>query len=139
MKYEANVKLQEFSSTNQDTDRKVNFGYRTPDNLHYQITLETAPGRGMFEATVTIVSNEIVVNPYISRTNVYGDQPSCIAKIYPYVRKYCVCRKKPRWFLFYWKIVNSFIIVIAAGSNDRWHLIGTSGSFSNWRRRFDTA
>ena len=93
VKYEPNTKVQTFSSTNQDTDRRTNFGYRTPDNLHYQITLETTPGGGMFEATVTTETNGVVaVNPYISRTNWYGDQPKCIVKNYPYARKFCLCK-----------------------------------------------
>ena len=93
VKFEPNEKVQTFSSTNQDGDRGVNFGDRTPDNKHFQITIQTSPGDGRFEATVTVEDNDsIIVNPNISRTNTYGSQPKCIVRKYPYARKFCLCK-----------------------------------------------
>ena len=93
VKFEPNEKVQTFSNTNQDGDRGVNFGERTPDNAHLQVTIQTSPGDGRFEATVTIDDEgNFLVNPNISRTNTYGNQPKCILRKYPYVRQYCLCK-----------------------------------------------
>jgi hypothetical protein len=93
MQYEPNDKLQRFSSTNQDTDREVSYGTRTHDDMHYLVTIETSPMGALFEATVTMADDtHIVVNPNVSRINVYGNQPNCIAAKYPYLKKFCVCR-----------------------------------------------
>lgn len=94
MQYEPNEKVQKFSSTNQDTDREVKFGTRTRDDQHFLVTIETSPMGALFEATVTMGDDKsFFVNPNISRINLYGNQPICIAKKYPYLRKYCVCKK----------------------------------------------
>ena len=93
MQYEPNEKVQRFSFTNQDTDQEVRFGTRTRDGQHFLVTIETSPMGALFEATVTMADDRsVVVNPNISRINLYGNQPICIAKKYPYLRKYCVCK-----------------------------------------------
>lgn len=92
--FKPNEKLQRFSSTNQDSDRAVNFGSLTSDSAHYRINFMTSPGNALFEATVAIRGdNKVIVNPSISRTNVYGNQPICILRKYPYARKYCYCKQ----------------------------------------------
>ena len=60
----------------------------------FQITISTEPGGGRFEATVkysiqhkTFTSN----SREISRTNMYGMQPHCIADQHPHLRPYCYC------------------------------------------------
>ncbi|KAL9983543.1 hypothetical protein ACROYT_G005730 [Oculina patagonica] len=52
--YKPNEKLRRFSSTNQDSDRAVNFGSPTSDSAHYRINFMTSPGDALFEASVTI-------------------------------------------------------------------------------------
>ncbi|XP_031557266.1 uncharacterized protein LOC116293909 [Actinia tenebrosa] len=94
MKYEPNYKVQTFHSTNQKVYNSSP-RYRTPtkDDLHYLITMETSPMGALFEATVAITHNDtVVVNPNISRINLYGDQPNCIARTHPYLKKFCVCK-----------------------------------------------
>lgn len=95
MKYEPNSKVQTFQSTNQKAyNTKPRYGAPTTDDLHYLITMETSPRGALFEATVAIASDDgtVVVNPNISRINLYGDQPNCIARTHPYLKKFCVCR-----------------------------------------------
>lgn len=89
--YEPNEKLRSFQSTNQDSDRAVNFGSQTHYNPHYQVTVQTEPGNALFEASVSIEDENVKVNPHISRINRYGDQARCVIHSYPYVRKYCFC------------------------------------------------
>ena len=61
----------------------------------YQITITTKPNNGIYEATVSVSADSHVrVNPEISRINRYNDQPKCIAKDHPHLRKFCFCRKQ---------------------------------------------
>jgi len=92
--FKPNEKLQRFSSTNQDSDLAVNFGSPTPDSEHYRINFVTMPGNALFEVTVAIREDKkVIVNPNISRTNLYGNQPKCILRKYPYARKFCYCKQ----------------------------------------------
>ena len=92
--YKPNEKVRRFSSTNQDSDRAVNFGSPTSDSAHYRINFMTSPGDALFEATVAITYNQkVIVNPNLSRTNVYGNQPKCILRKEPYARKFCYCKQ----------------------------------------------
>ena len=50
-----------------------------------------------YEAEAEVVVNadgsvSVNIDPEISRVNLYGDQPQCIAKEYPHLRSYCICR-----------------------------------------------
>ena len=95
--YKPNEKLQRFSSTNQDSDRAVNFGSPTSDSAHYRINFMTTPGDALFEVSVTIRDDhKVIVNPNLSRTNIYGSQPMCILRKEPYARKFCYCKKLKR-------------------------------------------
>ena len=58
----------------------------------YQLQLLTSPNEGLFEATVKYVKGKFIVGTSISRINVYGDQPKCIAAKLPHVRKFCLCK-----------------------------------------------
>lgn len=70
------------------------------DVVHYQVTMVTVPNNGMYEATIMMNATDgrIKVNPeMISRLDVYGDQPACIQRRYPDLRKYCFClQQHPR-------------------------------------------
>ncbi|PFX29790.1 uncharacterized protein LOC111324377 [Stylophora pistillata] len=93
VRYKPNDKLQRFSSTNQDSDGAVNFGEPTSDSSHYRINFMTSPGDALFEASLAVRNDhKVIVNPSISRTNVYGNQPSCILRKEPYARKFCYCK-----------------------------------------------
>lgn len=65
--------------------------------IYYQVTIKTAPGDGQFEATV---KHDLRTDKYvlgdkdISRTNLYGSAPDCVAKYYPHLRPYCYCNNK---------------------------------------------
>ena len=87
-----NRKVQTFHSTDQDGDRRVNYGGRAPDLLRYQIIFTTEPNQAKYEVTAHVHSSKVTVNPAISRLNRYNDQPACIAKQYPHARKFCLCR-----------------------------------------------
>ena len=61
----------------------------------YQITITTKPNNGIYEATVSVpAEGHVRVNPKISRINRYNDQPKCIAKDHPDMRKFCYCREQ---------------------------------------------
>ena len=64
----------------------------------YQVTFSVYPSGGEYEVTADCSYNEIYGNRTlqqfeISRTNLYGNQPDCISKQYPHLRKYCFCKK----------------------------------------------
>ena len=92
IKLEPNNKVQTFHSTDQDGDRRVNYGVRTRDLLRYQVIFTTQPNQAKYEVTGHVYSDQVTVNPEISRLNRYDDQPACIAKQYPHARKFCLCR-----------------------------------------------
>ena len=61
----------------------------------YQVTIETAPNRGKFEATVKYLPQEekyITNENAISRINQYGNQPHCVQGKLPHLRPFCYCR-----------------------------------------------
>ena len=76
-------------------NREANFSREaTIDIVHYQITLVTLPSNGMYEATIlmNVTDGRIQVNPeMISRLDLYGNQPACVQRRYPDLRKYCYC------------------------------------------------
>nr|XP_002741805.1 PREDICTED: uncharacterized protein LOC100366885 [Saccoglossus kowalevskii] len=66
-------------------------------NIDYQVTIETIPGHALFEGTIRMdhVNNgaqRYDVTQDISRINMYGSQPKCIADKYPDIAKYCYCK-----------------------------------------------
>lgn len=90
----ANKKVRTFYSTDQDGDRRVNFADRTGDLMRFQIIFTTQPNGAKYEVTAHLSEQQITVNPEISRLNRYNDQPACIAKQYPYARKFCYCKTR---------------------------------------------
>ena len=65
----------------------------------YEVVFEVSPSGGLFEATVLVsfddekhLSDVQVNERSLSRINSYGDQPKCIAGMFPHLRKYCYCK-----------------------------------------------
>ena len=61
------------------------------DFCRYQIQFETIPNNGIYEATISYHLGWFIVNKSISRVNKYAEQPKCIAKELPHLRKFCFC------------------------------------------------
>lgn len=63
----------------------------------YEVVFSVEPSNGLFETTVEYLRDTKTIkvggNDEISRLNVYGDQPKCIAMKIPGLRKYCFCKK----------------------------------------------
>ena len=62
--------------------------------ITYELVFTVQPSGGMYELSVKVDGEKIVVDPNISRINRYGDQPKCIAAEFPHLRKYCFCHKQ---------------------------------------------
>lgn len=60
----------------------------------YQMTFSVQPSGGVYETSVEyrIKDKTVSVNSDISRLNLYGKQPDCVAKKHPHLRKYCFCK-----------------------------------------------
>lgn len=77
----------------EDVDGRIpRFRNHTSDyECNYQLLVETLPGGALFEVTVQLLDGKFLYGNEISRINKYGDQPNCIAKKRPYLRKFCFC------------------------------------------------
>ena len=67
----------------------------TATEVFYQIQVTTKPSMALYESTVkhSITWNKYTVNDKeISRVNLYGDQPHCVAAELPILRPYCYCK-----------------------------------------------
>ncbi|XP_028399834.1 uncharacterized protein LOC114523171 [Dendronephthya gigantea] len=62
------------------------------DFCRYQIQLKTSPNNGIYEATVRYHLGWFIVSKDVSRVNQYGQQPECIARQLPHLRKFCLCK-----------------------------------------------
>ena len=74
------------------------------DLCRYQVQFTTLPNNGKYEATVRYHRSWFVVSKDISRINKYGNQPECIARQLPHLRKFCLCKDislKPFLSMFY--------------------------------------
>lgn len=60
-------------------------------SIAYELVLSVLPSNAVFEAYVTVKNNITIVNSNLSRLDRYGDQPHCVQKYYPSLRKYCFC------------------------------------------------
>lgn len=92
-----NEKVLKFTNSKDADNRVANFSQQMLlDTVHYQLTFETYPNGGLYEASVQvdIRKESFQVFPEISRLNKYGEQPSCIKEIFPDLRKYCYCKIK---------------------------------------------
>eukprot|EP00794_Sanderia_malayensis_P006021 gene6021-6720_t len=59
----------------------------------YRLILTVKPSGGMYEASIyKDGENGVHIDPEISRINLYGSQPKCIAEKYPHLRKFCFCK-----------------------------------------------
>ena len=61
------------------------------DYCRYQLQFETSPNSGIYEATVKYHRGWFIASKSVSRVNKYGQQPRCIAKELPHLRKFCFC------------------------------------------------
>jgi hypothetical protein len=100
-----NDKLLSFAGTN---DLRPVFNQRlNPAHQHicrYQVQFTTSPNNGTYEATVRYHKSWFIVSKGISRINKYGNQPECIARQLPHLRKFCMCKEissKPLYFMFF--------------------------------------
>lgn len=62
------------------------------DFCRYQIQFKTSPNNGVYEATVRFHLGWFIVGKDISRVDQYGQQPDCIARELPHLRKFCLCK-----------------------------------------------
>ena len=86
-----------FQKTKDEDDRIANFSANIKiDHAHFQVTLETFPNHGVFEATIQVnmTADSYLVMDGVSRLDMYGNQPACIQDRYPDLRKFCYCIKK---------------------------------------------
>ncbi|XP_028406249.1 uncharacterized protein LOC114528742 [Dendronephthya gigantea] len=65
------------------------------DFCRYQIQFTTYPNNAIYEATVRYHKKWFIVSKDISRVNEYGNQPDCIARDLPHLRKFCMCANIP--------------------------------------------
>lgn len=62
---------------------------------NYQLKVVVGPGRGVYEASMKylVYENKFIVNMRdISRTNAYGEEPSCMSARLPHLNPYCYCK-----------------------------------------------
>ena len=91
--------------TEQPNDKVLNF-HQTNDQIpefrssakpqqknfcRYQVQFETNPNNGVYEATVKYHLGWFIVSKSVSRLNMYGEEPKCVAKQLPHLRKFCFC------------------------------------------------
>ena len=59
----------------------------------FSLKFRTAPNDGIYEMTIEMKNGKLQFDERtISRTNMYGDQPKCVAEKRPHLRKYCYCK-----------------------------------------------
>ncbi|CAB3245194.1 unnamed protein product [Arctia plantaginis] len=66
------------------------------ESENYQIKVVVGPGRGVYEASMKylIKEDKFIINTRdISRTNAYGEEPSCISAKLPILNPYCYCKE----------------------------------------------
>lgn len=92
-----NKAVQKFSKTFRD-DKCDECGVKESDDLYkvanYEIVFDVSPSNGIYETSVVFDENvqEVTVSKEISRLNLYGKQPDCVAKQFPFLRKFCFCK-----------------------------------------------
>merc|ERR1711962_641950 len=62
----------------------------------YDVNFSVEPSGGTYATIGAVVYGEdggvhVMHSTDISRTNLYGDQPKCVADSYPHLRKFCYC------------------------------------------------
>ena len=58
----------------------------------WTLILQVSPSDATFDVRVISKNDKLVVDPEISRTNAYGEQPNCIATKYPKLAFFCYCK-----------------------------------------------
>uniref|UniRef100_A0A1B6EXQ9 DUF229 domain-containing protein n=1 Tax=Cuerna arida TaxID=1464854 RepID=A0A1B6EXQ9_9HEMI len=72
--------------------REESSSFKTPGAIRdFTVTIETTPGRALFEATVryNVNTNGFLIVGTVSRINLYGDQSRCVTQYR--LRLYCYC------------------------------------------------
>ncbi|KAJ8708120.1 hypothetical protein PYW08_010486 [Mythimna loreyi] len=95
MSQRPNSKMLSFVS-NKDHDGYLGkFGANTKiTKENYQLKVVVGPGHGIYEASMAYVKDDdkfIISTRDISRTNAYGNEPSCISATHPHLNPYCYC------------------------------------------------
>ncbi len=62
------------------------------EKLEFEVVFRVKESGGIFEARLTKEGKLWTVDKEIGRLNLYGDQPKCVAKKYPHLRKFCYCK-----------------------------------------------
>uniref|UniRef100_A0A2A4KAG4 Uncharacterized protein n=1 Tax=Heliothis virescens TaxID=7102 RepID=A0A2A4KAG4_HELVI len=96
MSQRPNSKMLSFVAA-KDADGYVGkFGAQLPiAKENYQLKVIVGPGHGIYEASMTYFKNEdrfVIHSRDISRTNAYGEEPSCISATNPHLNMYCYCK-----------------------------------------------
>ena len=93
--YQTNDNVLKFKESKDYDGRIPDMGdHLAPKYIVYQVTFETTPGFGLFEATVTRDFRKGTFSPRgdeMSRLNMYGRAADCIVQIVPKLRPYCEC------------------------------------------------
>lgn len=61
----------------------------------YQVKIVMSPMNAAYEGTITYIrylDQFLISEQYISRVNAYGQEPKCVMKTHPHLRKYCYCK-----------------------------------------------
>ncbi|ESO91374.1 hypothetical protein LOTGIDRAFT_105659 [Lottia gigantea] len=97
LKFITNSKVLAFKKAKDHDGRIGDFSANTKDSeILYQITVVTEPNNGHYEITIKhiVKTDEMTLSEKdISRTNMYGHDPDCIAADFPYLRPICYCKK----------------------------------------------
>ena len=93
-----NSKVQQYektlrSSSCDNCDIKLNSNFNATE-IKYEIVFKVQPSNAVFEASgeFNTETKRITLNDNISRLNMYGNEPDCIAKEIPYLRAFCFCK-----------------------------------------------
>ncbi|XP_002167790.3 uncharacterized protein LOC100199035 isoform X1 [Hydra vulgaris] len=81
------------TSKNQECDScGIVYDTAVKSKKFYEVVFVVLPSSGTFEANAEVLPDKkIIVDPNISRINLYGNQPHCIINEFPYLRPYCYC------------------------------------------------
>ncbi len=87
--------VQRFKGTRRDSkcdECGVVLGELQNEEIDFEVVFEVEPSKGVFEAKVSKRKDKWIVDEEIQRLNLYGDQPKCVQKEYPNLRKFCYCK-----------------------------------------------
>lgn len=87
-----NEVLRVLESDNDGNELVYGYNPRGKSQCKYQITFQTLPNNGIFEASVQYDKGKFNVEGGVNRINEYGEQLKCIARLLPHLSKYCFCK-----------------------------------------------